>query len=56
MKEFTWENPTNLQYTVRHGSKAHILELARLGWSLERIKEYFLHELTEEQIKNWLNE
>ena len=44
-----------IEFFLVHGSKAHIQELARLGWTLKRILEYFRHELTLEQITEWMN-
>ena len=47
---------SKIEYIFRNGSKAHVQELARRGWSSERLAEYFRHELTMEQIREWIND
>ena len=56
MREFSFETPTEITHLLSNGSREHIQKLALLGWSLERIAEYFQHELTPEQIWEWVDE
>ena len=49
------DTDSHAEYFLVHGSKEHIQELTRLGWTLDRLTEYFRHELTLEQITEWIN-